>query len=121
MAGGHRFHLDRDGHSITVQVGRPHEGIELLVDGKVVAYQRGRVKSVMILSAELPEDPPRPFRIFLEDMGGELFCAMEVSGSRILMPQVPLWQPGAPRSAGPPPPARAPRPLRRLRRLLRRL
>ncbi|MGX1885929.1 hypothetical protein [Streptomyces sp. NPDC055287] len=117
MARGHRFHLDQDGHSITVQVGRPADGTELLVDGKVVAYQQGRVKGVTILTAELPEEPPRPFRIFLEDMGGELFCAMEVSGSRFLMPQVALWTPGDTTPPAKPPP----RPLKRLRRLLRRL
>ncbi|MGW7056305.1 hypothetical protein [Streptomyces sp. NPDC054887] len=121
MARDHRFHLDRDGHSVTVQAGGPAEGTELLVDGKVVAYEQGRVKGVTILSAELPEEPPRPFRIFLEDMGGELFCAMEVNGSRILMPQVPLWPSGAQSSSRTSPAARPPRPLRRLRRLLRRL
>ncbi|OEJ23696.1 hypothetical protein AR457_03475 [Streptomyces agglomeratus] len=118
MARGHRFHLDQDGHSVTVQTGQPSGGVELLVDGKVVGYQHGRVKGVTTLSAELPEDPPRPFRILLEDMGGELFCAMESSGQRFLMPQIPLWKPEEP-----PPRSRAKpsRPLKRLRRLLRRL
>ncbi|MFE9396324.1 hypothetical protein [Streptomyces flavidovirens] len=117
MARGHRFHLDQDGHSISVQVGRPSDGIEVLVDGKVVAYRRGRPKGVTVLTAELPEEPPRPLRIVVEDMGGELFCAMEASGSRFLMPQVPLWHP----AQEPPPRAGRARPLRRLRRLLRRL
>lgn len=116
MSRGHRFHLDQDGHSISVQVGRPFDGIEVLVDGKVVAYHRGRAKGSTVLTAELPEDPPRPFRVIVEDMGGELFCAMEASGSRFLMPQVPLWG-----TDQPPPRAGRSRPVRRLRGRLRRI
>ncbi|MET9517972.1 hypothetical protein [Streptomyces sp. NPDC002994] len=118
MTRGHRFHLDQDGHSISVQVGRPSDGIEVLVDGKVVAYRKGRPKGAAVLEAELPEEPPRPFRIHVDDMSGEPFCVMETSGSRFLMPQVPLWSSQHEPPAHPKP---SPRPLRRLRRILRRL
>ncbi|MFG2026300.1 hypothetical protein [Streptomyces sp. NPDC048825] len=41
MARRHRFHLDRDGHSVTVQTGEASAAVELLVDDKVVASEGG--------------------------------------------------------------------------------
>ncbi|MET9799653.1 hypothetical protein [Streptomyces sp. NPDC006368] len=115
MAGSHRFHLDQDGHSITVLLGHVAQDIEVLVDGKVVAVRRGHRGGVRELAAELPGDPPRPFTILVEDLDGAPLCVMVRDGSRFLMPQVPLV-PGAPGHERPAPG----RPWRRLRRRLRR-
>ncbi|MBT2507743.1 hypothetical protein J7I98_18015 [Streptomyces sp. ISL-98] len=115
MTRGHRFHVDQHGHSVSVQLGRPAAGIEVLVDGKVVAYRPGRAKGVTILAAELPEEPPRPFRVLVEDMGGTPFCVMDTAGSTFLMPQVPLT------SRHESPHLTSSDPVRRLRRILRRI
>ncbi|MGW7284598.1 hypothetical protein ACWGH4_03740 [Streptomyces sp. NPDC054847] len=93
MARGWRFHLDQDGHSVTVQLRRARGEVEVLVDGKVVAYRRTLGKDTTALTAELPGDPPRPFRILLapvEGADGAPLCAMESAGMRYLMPLVPL-------------------------------
>ncbi|MDN3293303.1 hypothetical protein QWM81_04410 [Streptomyces ficellus] len=118
MARDPRFHLDQDGHSVTVQLYGRSGGLEVLVDGKVVAYERDWRRGGTV-PAELPGDPPRPFSITVssaKEMGGVPFCVMETGGTRYLMPRVPL---GGSRYE----PAR-PGPylgLRRLRRFLRRL
>lgn len=117
MAGGRRFHLDQDGHSVTVQVRHARGEVEVLVDGKVVAYRRRLGKDTTTLTAELPGDPPRPFRILLapvEGADGAPLCAMERAGMRYLMPLVPLH--GSDR-----PPQRGPLPVPVLRRLRSRL
>ncbi|MER7110517.1 hypothetical protein [Streptomyces sp. NPDC000229] len=117
MALGHRFHVDQDGHSVTVQFVGGAGGFEVLVDGKVVAYGPGRRKGGTV-TAELPGDPPRPFAITVShprEMGGVPFCVLESGGMRYLMPQIPLG------GAGERPARRGPyRPVRRLRRFLRR-
>lgn len=120
MAGGQRFHLDQDGHSVTVQLRGRRDEAEVLVDGKVVAYQRGSVKRTTALEAELPGDPPRPFRILIspvEGPDGAPLCVMERAGTRYLMPLVPLRHPDRPAQPGPSPTLLV---RRRLRRLLHR-
>ncbi|MGW0191432.1 hypothetical protein ACWDV7_37745 [Streptomyces sp. NPDC003362] len=118
MARSHRFHLDRDGHSVTVQTGPPSGMIELLVDGKVVAA-RPRLKDVTALAAELPGDPPQPFTVYVgqsEKAGVVPACLWEVGGHRRPIPYAPL---GARRSSSVPGDA-GPHPLRWLRRAARR-
>ncbi|MDQ1012819.1 hypothetical protein QFZ82_007304 [Streptomyces sp. V4I23] len=118
MAGGRRFHLDQDGHSVTVQLGGARPEVEVLVDGKVVAYRRGPATTA--LDAELPGDPPRPFRILIAPVEGPEatpLCMMESAGTRHLMPLVPLLSPGRPPQPGPSPTLLV---RRRLRRLLHR-
>ncbi|MEV4332805.1 hypothetical protein AB0K02_20060 [Streptomyces sp. NPDC049597] len=120
MAGGRRFHLDQDGHSVTVQLRGAHPEVEVLVDGKVVAQRTGPVKGTTALEAELPGDPPRPFRILIapvEGPDGTPLCMMESAGARSPMPLVPLLSAGRPAQPGPSP-TRLVR--RRLRRLLHR-
>jgi hypothetical protein len=118
MARSHRFHLDRDGHSVTVQTGPPSSTIEVLVDGKVVA-SRTRLKDVTALAAELPGDPPRPFTVYIgqSDKAGVVpACLWEVDGHRKPMPYAPLAPRRAPSLAD-----NAPvHPLRWLRRTARR-
>ncbi|MFV0131343.1 hypothetical protein ACLGI4_27150 [Streptomyces sp. HMX112] len=114
MARGHRFHLDQDGHSVSVELTGPSGPVEVLVDGKVVALCPGRRRGVAVLAAELPGDPPRPITVRVEDLGEVPFCVLETSGERYLMPRVPLVPHGGP------PGRAAPRPLRRLRAWLRR-
>jgi hypothetical protein len=113
MAGGHRFHLDQDGHSVTVQLRHAHREVEVLVDGKVVAYRRGLGKDTAVLTAELPGDPPRSFRVLLaplEGADGAPLCVLESDGTRYLMPLVALGASG-------PAPQRSPSHLRFTRRL----
>ncbi|MBT2365906.1 hypothetical protein J7E88_11460 [Streptomyces sp. ISL-10] len=120
MAGGHRFHRDQDGHSISVQLNGARNAVEVLVDGKVVAYRNGLGKDTSVLTAELPGDPPQPFRILLAPVAGAHgapSCVMESAGTRCLMPLVPLGRPHLGAQHGPSP-TRLIR--RRLRRLMRR-
>ncbi|MFE3324605.1 hypothetical protein [Streptomyces sp. NPDC059176] len=114
MTPGTRFHLDQDGHSVTVQLEGGQGAVELLVDGKAVAHRAVRGEGLTVMTGELPGDPPRAFGVTVGDMGGELFCALEIDGASTLMPQVPL-------SSRSPEPSGPARPLRNLRRSLRRV
>lgn len=117
MARSHRFHLDRDRHSVTVETASSHA--ELLVDGKVVASQRWRRKGATVLAAELPGDPPHPFTLRVDrskEAGNPPVCLIETGGVRELMPDTPLAAHRAPS-----PGAGIPRhPVKRLGRLVRR-
>lgn len=64
MSRSHHFHTDHDGHSITVNVSSagPRE-LELLVDGKEVVHRTPRGTGTTVMAAELPDDPPHPFRV----------------------------------------------------------
>jgi hypothetical protein len=69
MNGQHHFHLDHDGHSITVDVRSGHaREVELLVDGKAVGSRRERASDTVTLPGELPEDPPRPFEVRVDHL-----------------------------------------------------
>ncbi|MBA4862280.1 hypothetical protein H1V43_12955 [Streptomyces sp. PSKA54] len=111
-----RFHLDQDGHSVTVEVARPSGTSEVLVDGKVVAHHRGGGQGPTVLEAELPGDPPQPISITVDDppdRDAAPLCLMDIAGMRYVMPLTPLT--GAHSS----PPARTAGRARRLRRLRR--
>ncbi|MFE9628044.1 hypothetical protein [Streptomyces sp. NPDC006527] len=114
MPAGSRFHLDHDGHSITVQLSGVDGLIEVLVDGKVVSRGSASRAGITVLDAELPGDPPRPLGITLGDMGGVFLCVAEIGGARYFMPHVPLF-PERPHTWRTPP-----HPSRRMRRTLRR-
>ncbi|NBE55163.1 hypothetical protein [Streptomyces boluensis] len=93
MAGGHCFHIDQDGHSVTVLLAHPRGVVEVLVDGKVVACHDAPGKDATVLGAELPGDPPRPIRVLLapvEGADGPPLCVMESDGARYPMPLVTL-------------------------------
>ncbi|MDI3406146.1 hypothetical protein [Streptomyces cavernicola] len=92
MATGQRFHIDRGGHSVTVEVAGAHGAVELLVDGKVVAYRSELGRETAVLDAELPDDPPRPFRILLAPVqsgDGPPLCLLESDRTRYLLPLTP--------------------------------
>ncbi|MER7721853.1 hypothetical protein ABTX99_33850 [Streptomyces flaveolus] len=115
----HHFHIDVGSHSITVQTRRAAPEAELLVDGKVVGYQRTQHrKDTLTLAAELPDDPPRPFEVTLHTgrtAERSATCMLEIAGRRHPMAEIPLGRSGST------PPTR-PRPaLRSARRVLRSL
>ncbi|MEV7794456.1 hypothetical protein AB0O68_21075 [Streptomyces sp. NPDC087512] len=89
-----QFHLDVDSHSITVQTRHAAHESELLVDGKVVGYQRIRHrKDAIVLRAELPGDPPRPFEVTLRTDGSAeraTTCVLEIDGHRHPMAGMPM-------------------------------
>ncbi|MGW0816449.1 hypothetical protein ACWD00_24835 [Streptomyces viridiviolaceus] len=120
MTRAHRFHLDVAGHSVTVLTRHATRETELLVDGKTVGYQRtpaGHRRHTVALAAELPGDPPQPFDVTLragDAAGHTATCVLEIAGRRYPMPDSPLGGADRTRLRGPA------RPLRRMRRLLRR-
>ncbi|MEV6175730.1 hypothetical protein ACIHAR_07450 [Streptomyces sp. NPDC052016] len=114
MPAGSRFHLDHDGHSVTVQLSGVDGSIEVLVDGKVVSRGSASRAGKTVLDAELPGDPPRPLGITLGDTGGVFLCVVEIGGARYVMPRVPLF-PERPHTWRTPP-----HPSRRMHRTLRR-
>jgi hypothetical protein len=91
MGRTHHFHLDHGDHSITVNVGRGRTGeIELLVNGKVVAYQSEHGPGTSVLSGELPEEPARPFRIRVHEprlIPSRPRCTLELDGVELPMPE----------------------------------
>lgn len=67
--------------------------MEVLVDGKTVAVGRAPRAARTVLTAELPGDPPQPFAIDLaypDSADDSPMCALMESGTRYLMPDVPL-------------------------------
>ncbi|WP_181795273.1 hypothetical protein [Streptomyces sp. WELS2] len=108
---------------MTVQTRHAARETELLVDGKVVGYQRTPTRhrpSATVLTAELPGDPPKPFAVALHSRGAEdaPTCALEIAGRSHAMSESPLIRPGTVPPAAGRPPLRSARGL--LRRTLRR-
>lgn len=110
MAAHHRYHLDQDGHSITVLHDLRRHRAEIWVDGKTVASVRAPRGAATVLRGEIATDPPKPFLVRLghpEEGGDVPLCVLEMERMRYLMPVVPL-----PRQEGRPaertPPARTP-------------
>uniref|UniRef100_A0AAU2JIW4 Uncharacterized protein n=1 Tax=Streptomyces sp. NBC_00049 TaxID=2903617 RepID=A0AAU2JIW4_9ACTN len=89
MSRSHHFHVDHGDHSITVNVGAGRTGeIELLVDGKVVAYRKGHDAGTTVLVGALPEEPARPFRIMVRQphlVPSGPRCAWEMDGVEHVM------------------------------------
>ncbi|MEU6103585.1 hypothetical protein [Streptomyces flaveolus] len=113
------YHLDVGSHSVTVLTRHGASEVELLVDGKVVGYQRSQHRQdTFVLRAELPGEPPRPFEVTLHtDRSAEraAVCVLDMAGRSRPMTEV---RPG--RADTTPPPVSRP-PLRSARRLLRSL
>ncbi|MFJ9445307.1 hypothetical protein ACIRRH_26095 [Kitasatospora sp. NPDC101235] len=87
------FHLDRGGHSVTVNVrsGWITE-TELLVDGKECAFHRvhGHGDYPLTLAAQVAEEPPKPLAVRLDRTGlaeHPLSCVLELSGAEHAMPE----------------------------------
>ncbi|MBM4794873.1 hypothetical protein HXP44_23100 [Streptomyces sioyaensis] len=91
MGPSHHFHLDQGDHSITVNVGPGRAGeVELLVDGKVVAYQKEHSAGMNVLRGELPEEPVHPFRVLLRQphlVPSMPRCTLELDGVEQPMPE----------------------------------
>ncbi|MEU9115144.1 hypothetical protein AB0D04_25985 [Streptomyces sp. NPDC048483] len=91
MSQSHHFHVDQRGHSITVNVGPGREGeLELLVNGKVVAYRKEHDRGMNVLSGELPGEPAHPFRILLREphlVPTPPRCTLELDGVEQPMPE----------------------------------
>ncbi|MCX4539283.1 hypothetical protein [Streptomyces sp. NBC_01565] len=89
-----RFHLDQDGHSITVVRASGGRRIELLVDGRLVAAARTNRHAPTELRGELADSGgPRPFTVRVgrcDIPGGEPLCTLEAGGKSYLMPLLPL-------------------------------
>ncbi|MFJ6619210.1 hypothetical protein ACIQOW_16720 [Kitasatospora sp. NPDC091335] len=87
------FHLDQDGHSVTVNVrsGWITE-TELLVDGKECAFHRVHGHGVypLTLAAQVAEEPPEPLAVRLDRTGRTehpLSCVLEMAGAERPMPE----------------------------------
>ncbi|MFE7317569.1 hypothetical protein ACFU7T_31365 [Streptomyces sp. NPDC057555] len=91
MGRSHHFHLDQGNHSITVNIGPGRDGeIELLVNGKVVAYQREHGTGLNLLTGELPDDPVRLFRVRIREprlVPAAPRCTFELDGVEYPMPE----------------------------------
>ncbi|MGW1887499.1 hypothetical protein [Streptomyces sp. NPDC002133] len=91
MSRNHHFHLDQGSHSITVNVGPGrHGGIELLVDGKVIAYRREHGTGTTVLSGELPDEPVRSFLVRVHQphlVRVKPGCTVELDGVELPMPE----------------------------------
>ncbi|MFD7258875.1 hypothetical protein [Streptomyces sp. NPDC059874] len=93
MAGHHRYHLDQDGHSITVVHDPRRRRAEVWVDGKTVAAARTPRHLATVLDGEIPTLPPRRMVIrigHLDDSGDVPLCVLETDGDRYLMPHIAL-------------------------------
>lgn len=105
----HRFHLDQDGHSITVVWSARRRRAALLVDGKVVSAARTRRRATTELRGETADGDGtvHPFTVRLgrpDIPGGEPLCALESEHRLYLMPLVPLISDEAwPPEPAPPP------------------
>ncbi|MEV4616881.1 hypothetical protein AB0K43_30450 [Kitasatospora sp. NPDC049258] len=90
MSRHRRFHLDRAGHSITLNLRAGwRTEYELLVDGKEVDFHRlGHRHGTDddLLTGELPGDPARPFAVRIEHPAEgreELTCVLELDGAEL--------------------------------------
>lgn len=85
------YHLDHDGHSITVDIRSGHaREIELLVDGKEVGSRRERASDAVTLTGELPEDQPQPFTVHIQRLrhrGHHPVCTLLLDGHEFSMPE----------------------------------
>ncbi|MEV7521122.1 hypothetical protein [Streptomyces sp. NPDC091371] len=91
MSRSHHFHVDHGDHSITVNVGPGRTGeIELLVDGKVIAYRKEHEPGTTVLEGVLPEEPSHPFRIMVRQphlVPTGPRCIWELDGVESVMPE----------------------------------
>ncbi|MFF5447688.1 hypothetical protein [Streptomyces sp. NPDC012888] len=89
----HRYHLDQDGHSITVLHDPRRRRAEVWVDGRTVAAARAPRRGATVLEGEVPTVPPRRLvvRIAHPDAADDVpLCVLETGGDRYLMPHVAL-------------------------------
>ncbi|MFJ9849381.1 hypothetical protein [Streptomyces sp. NPDC101150] len=91
MSRSHHFHVDQEGNSITVNVGPSREGeIEVLVNGKVIAYRKIHGRGMNVLDGELPGEPAHPFRVLVREphlVPTTPRCTLELDGVEQPMPE----------------------------------
>ena len=91
MTRQHHFHLDRRGHSITVDVSLAHtREIWLLVDGKETGLRRDRSADVVTLEGELAGDPPQFFTVRVERLQHRSeppTCTLVLDGRELAVPE----------------------------------
>ncbi|MCB5168448.1 hypothetical protein LG634_26950 [Streptomyces bambusae] len=93
MPGHHRYHLDQDGHSITVLHDARRHRAEVWVDGKTVAATPTAAHDATVLHAELPTDPPRQLTVRIAHPAAPddaPLCVLETGTDRYLMPAAAL-------------------------------
>ena len=91
MSRQHHFHLDRAGHSITIDLrrGRTSE-VWLLVDGRETGLRRERSSDVVTLDGELADDPPQRFTVRVEhvrERSGLPICTLMLGDSELPVPE----------------------------------
>ncbi|MEW2416906.1 hypothetical protein AB0953_24695 [Streptomyces sp. NPDC046866] len=95
MAGRHRYHLDQDGHSITVLHDPRRRRAEVWINGKTVTVAETPRHRPTVMEAEIPTVPPKGVVVRIghpDDPGDVPLCVLETGGDRYLMPHVALTQ-----------------------------
>lgn len=91
MTRQHHFHLDRTGHSITVDVRCGHtREIWLLVDGKETGLRRERSSDMITMDGEFAGDPPQPFTIRIDHLrhrSDSPTCTLTLGGGELPVPE----------------------------------
>jgi hypothetical protein len=86
MVRSHHFHLDARGHSVTVNIDGGHRGaVELLVDGKETGRAKAHGNRPLILTGELPTDPPLPLSVRITPGPGAPRCTAVIDGAETEM------------------------------------
>jgi hypothetical protein len=82
MVRTHYFHLDAREHSVTVDIDGGHRGaVELLVDGKETGRAEIHAAEALILTGELPTDPPLPVSVRITPGPGAPRCTAVIDGA----------------------------------------
>ncbi|RAG81388.1 hypothetical protein DN069_32950 [Streptacidiphilus pinicola] len=97
MTTRHHYHLDIDGHSVSLDLRTGFtwrtEDLLLLVDGKEVGYHHQRGTGTTVLEAELPGEPPTPISVRVDHPhhGGHRphtpVCTLLTEGRKLPMPE----------------------------------
>ncbi|MFF0462736.1 hypothetical protein [Streptomyces mexicanus] len=91
MGPRHHFHLDARGHSVTVNVECRRRGAaELLIDGKETGRVDLRGRRPLLLSGELPTDPPVTVTVDVTLEPGAPRCVAVIDGAATPMPARPF-------------------------------
>lgn len=91
MTRRHHFHIDRAGHSITVDVRHRHvREIWLVVDGRETGLRRERSSDTVTLDGEFADDPPRLFTVRVDHLQHRTehpTCTLVMDGHELPVPE----------------------------------